>query len=173
MWPSSAEEYRRVARGMLRDLLDQMVVTDERGTLVFMPGAWADQRGEGRGVVLNPSYLAPAWFRAFHRATGDARWLALVDGAYEVLETTCDGRESTLAPDWIRWWSRDRWTVERRDDGSSGWDAVRVPWRVGSDWEWSGEPRARAYLDRCVAPVVRARMASGRGMPVEKDRSGS
>ena len=169
-WPTAAPEYRSTATAMLTDLLEHLAANDERGATVFLPGAWADQRSEGGGLVLNPSYLAPASFRAFHRATGDARWLALVDGAYGVLEATCEGRGSTLAPDWIRWWSRDRWEVERHDNGSSsGWDAVRVPWRVGTDWQWFHEPRARAYLDRCVKPVALRRMESGLGVPVEMD----
>ena len=169
-WPDAAARYRSAARAMLTDLSEHLIAFDERGRAVFLPGAWADQRAEGRGLVLNPSYLAPASFRAFHHFTDDARWLELADSAYEVLEATCEASATTMAPDWIRWWSSERWTIERRSEGSEGWDAVRVPWRVGTDWLWFQNSRARAYLDRCVQPLVEVRLAAGTGLPVEFGR---
>ena len=166
-WPDSAMAYRAAARAMLTDLGEHLTALDERGRPVFLPGAWADQRAEGRGLVLNPSYLSPASFRVFHQSTGDARWLDLAESAYEVLEAACQASATTMAPDWIRWWSSERWTIERRSEDSAGWDAVRVPWRVGTDWLWFQNPRARAYLDRCVQPIVERRLDAGTGIPVE------
>ena len=171
-WPRSADTYRSAVRAMLTDLIEHLVVSDEQGRSVFLPGQWADQRSAGRGLVLNPSYLAPASFRAFHQATGDHRWLALADGAYDVIEAICDTDPGRTAPDWIRWWSSDRWTVESRGADSTGWDAVRVPWRIGTDWLWYRHPRARAFLDRCMQPIVKRRLEAGQGMPVSLAESG-
>jgi endoglucanase len=172
-WPRSADANRSAARAMLTDLVEHLVVVDEQGRTLFLPGEWADERSAGRGFVLNPSYLAPASFRAFHQATGDGRWLALADGAYDVLEAICDGPAGTIAPDWIRWWSAERWTAESRGADSTGWDAVRVPWRIGTDWLWFQHPRARAYLDRCVQPVVKRRLEAGHGMTMSLGESGT
>lgn len=166
-WPDTAAVYRTATRAMLTDLGEHLIALDEHGRPVFLPGAWADQRAEGRGLVLNPSYLSPASFRAFHRVSGDSRWLELADSAYDVLEATCGASPGAMAPDWIRWWSSERWSVERRGEDSAGWDAVRVPWRVGTDWLWFQNPRARDYLDRCLQPLVRRRLESDRGIPVE------
>lgn len=171
-WPGEAAVHRDAAREMLADLIDHVVATDEAGVLQFLPGAWADERGAGRGLVLNPSYLAPASFRVFHQATGDARWLALIDSAYTVLEATCGPDGTGMPPDWLRWWSMQRWMVERPETGGRGWESIRVPWRIATDWLWFGEPRARAYLDRCVAPVVRRQLAAGEGMAVEPAADG-
>jgi endoglucanase len=165
-WPRSADAYRSAARFMLTDLIEHVVVADEQGRSVFLPGTWADQRSEGRGLVLNPSYLSPASFRAFHTFTGDGRWLALADGAYDVLEAICDKDAAAIAPDWLRWWSNERWTAESRGADSTGWDSVRIPWRIGTDWLWFQHPRARGYLDRCVQPIVTRRLEAGQGMPV-------
>ena len=165
-WPRSADIYRSAARAMLTDLIEHLVGPDEQGRSMFLPGEWADERREGRGLVLNPSYLAPASFRVFHRATGDGRWLALADGAYDVLEAVCDESALTFPPDWIRWWSDERWTAESRGADSTGWDAVRVPWRIGTDWLWFKHPRARAYLDRCIQPLVKRRLEAAQGMPL-------
>jgi endoglucanase len=166
-WPDAAPAYRAAASAMLTDLGQHLIALDEQERPVFLPGTWADQRAEGRGLVLNPSYLSPASFRAFHHATGNPRWLDLADGAYDVLEATCGEAGATMAPDWIRWWSSERWTIEQRSEGSAGWDAVRVPWRVATDWLWFQNPRARAYLDRCVQPIVRRRLEAGLGVSVE------
>jgi hypothetical protein len=48
-----------------------------------------------------------------------------------------------------------------------------VPWRVGTDWLWFRDPRARAYLDRCVQPLVKRRLEAGLGIPVELDGQAS
>ena len=163
--------YREAAGDLLRDLLAYAWTADETGTPVLLPGAWADQRNEGRGLVLNPSYLAPASYRLFHRATGDVRWLELAVGSYDVLETLCgSSRRTPAGPDWVRWWSQSRWTPEGGDNARSSWDAVRVPWRVATDWLWFDEPRARRYLSQCVAPLVRPRLSHG--MAVAYDTEG-
>lgn len=162
--------YRSTALGLIADLAAHAVVTDARGLPVLLPGAWADQRAQDRGVVINPSYLAPAAYRVFHRVTGDERWLALASSTYDVLDALC--ARGRPIPDWVRWESVDDWAVEGPDGGRSGWDAVRVAWRVATDGLWFGEPRARAFLDGCLAPFVRQRTRVGRGMAVEHSLTG-
>lgn len=166
-WPTPGGSYREPALAILDDLLDHAVAADDAGVPVFLPGAWADQRDADRGLVLNPSYMAPASFRVFHRATGDERWRHLAAGAYEVLDTICAPPGAALPPDWIRWWSHDRWAPDAEQGGLPGWDAIRVPWRVATDALWFGEPRARAYLGRCHEPMVRRQLSEGAGMAVE------
>jgi endoglucanase len=171
-WSTPGGAYRAQALAILDDLLDHAVVADDAGLPVFLPGAWADQRGADRGLVLNPSYLAPASFRVFHHATGDERWLRLAAGAYAVLDAICTPPAAALPPDWIRWWSHDRWAPDAEQGGLPGWDAIRVPWRVATDALWFGEPRARAYLARCPEPIARRHHAEGAGMAVEYGADG-
>lgn len=135
------DSYLDEATRVLGLLLDHSVATDRDGTQLFLPGSWADRRDEGRGLVLNPSYFAPAWFRVFHDVTGDARWLQLADSSYLVLRAIC-GPGSTRAlpvvPDWIQWESAADWSVWDERPAVSSWDAVRVPWRIGTDRMWFG-----------------------------------
>lgn len=157
--------YSNAARDVLDALLGHVYATDEDGTAVLLPGVWADDRAEGRGLVLNPSYLAPAWYRVFGTITGDPRWEQLVDGAYRVLGTVC-GERSPLPPDWVRWWSDTHWTPEGTA-ARAGWDAVRVPWRVASDRAWFGDPRADVLLDRLTDTILRPYLDEERGLPIE------
>lgn len=166
----AAPPYAEAARGALQSILSAALVTDDNGRHLLLPGAWADQRRDGRGVVLNPSYLAPAWYRAFHHATGDARWLDLVDDAYLVLDAVTTPR-SPHAPDWVRWWSSGRWVPEG-DDPRSGWDAVRIPWRIATDALWFAEPRASRWMEQTLGPVIRARLDAGAPLPVEWSLAG-
>ena len=75
-------------------------------------------------------------------------------------------------PDWVRWWSPDRWSAEGADGGRSSWDAVRVPWRVATDLMWFDEPRARTFLSRCLEPFVRQHTQAGDGLAVERSLTG-
>ena len=173
--PSTADlpGYGGSARAMLADLADHAVAADDRLVPFLLPGAWSNQRAEGRGLVLNPSYLAPASYRLFYRATADERWLRLASSAYDVLEAVCSSIPSGGAvPDWVRWWSADRWSAEGAGGGRSSWDAVRVPWRVATDWMWFGEPRARNFLSRCLEPFVRRHTQAGEGLAVERSLTG-
>jgi len=172
-WPTQAPglpQYGAAARAMLADLA-VFAVADEDGTVVMLPGAWADQRSVGQGLVLNPSYLSPAAYRVFARETSDPRWSALATGAYVVLGALCRGHEARPIPDWIRWRSHGRWQPEG-DTPISGWDAIRVPWRVATDVLWFGAPDARRFLAACIEPAIRAATATGHGLAVERDLEG-
>lgn len=153
----SASPYLAAARAILRDLIE-LTTLDAEGHRVLLAGEWADQRSDGRGVVLNPSYFAPASYRVFARLTGDARWLDLVHGTYVVLDAICDVREEPRGlPDWIRWRAPGAWTRENIDL-SHGWDAVRIPWRIATDARWFRAADAARVLDGCLTPLARDRL---------------
>jgi len=84
-WPATGGSYRDAALAILEDLLAHVVVADDAGSPVFLPGAWPISAVPIAGCP-DPSYQAPASFRVFHRATGDGRWLQLAESAYDVLE---------------------------------------------------------------------------------------
>jgi endoglucanase len=176
-WPAPSiaglAGYGGSARAMLKELADHAEAADENRVSFLLPGVWADQRAQGRGLVLNPSYLAPASYRLFYRATADERWLRLASSAYDVLEAVCSSTgRSGAVPDWVRWWSAERWSAEGTDGGRSSWDAVRVPWRVATDLMWFGEPRAGTFLSRCAEPLVRQHLNAGQGLAVERSLTG-
>jgi hypothetical protein len=124
---------------------------------MWLPGSWADERAQQRGLVLNPSYFAPAWFRVFNEVTGDARWLQLADSSYIALRAVCGGSTGSLqvVPDWIRWQSASEWTLRDNREPVSSWDAVRVPWRIGTDRLWFHTRAAQSFVDVCLEPLVK------------------
>jgi endoglucanase len=156
---------------MLAALLDRSTASDDDDVLMWLPGSWADERATGGGLVLNPSYLAPAWFRVFHEVTGDPRWLRLADSSYVVLQAVCgEGpRALPVVPDWIRWHSAAKWALRGSDEPTSSWDAVRVPWRIGTDRLWFGAPAARSFLDGCMRPYLARREHQGLAVEMSAD----
>jgi endoglucanase len=103
--------------------------------------------------VVNPSYFAPYAFRIFAEIDPTHDWKGLVDTSYEVLEksmaATLDKSKSAgLPPDWMTI-SRTDASVHIPQGGAKtnfGYDALRMPWRIGLDWIWYKEPRAQKLL---------------------------
>lgn len=88
---------------------------------------------------VNPSYLAPAFYRAFAKYTGENRWNQIIDKSYDILNGAA--HETTgLVPDW---------TNGRGNDYK--YDAARTPYRIGIDACWNKEPRAKAYAEKVSA----------------------
>jgi endoglucanase len=167
----ASDLYLEEARRMLALLIDRAAAPDRDGALMWLPGSWADERADHRGLVLNPSYFSPAWFRIFNQVTGDARWLQLANSSYVVLRAVCGGSNLSLpvVPDWIRWQSTSDWTLWRDGDPASAWDAVRVPWRVGTDRLWFHTPAAQSFLDACLEPLMKRQPS---GLAVELTTTG-
>jgi endoglucanase len=165
---SYADEALRVLDAVLRE----STARDHDGRLVLLPGSWAATRVSD-AVVLNPSYFAPAWYRVFFQVTKDRRWLELVDTTYAVLDSVCQSTDGPRAiPDWIEWQSIHQWRPWKDREPESGWEAVRVPWRIGSDWLWFHSRPAADILDRCLAPVAVKQLSNGRGPAVRLSLSG-
>jgi endo-1,4-beta-D-glucanase Y len=93
-------------------------------------------------VAVNPSYIAPAFYRVFATyvsdATQRARWTTILDKNYEILamvQNTTNG----LVPDW---------SAGPATNTSYGYDATRTPYRVALDACWSNDPRAKAFSEK-------------------------
>ncbi len=119
------------------------------GRTVILPGdIWGgcnDLNGETR---INPSYFAPGYYRVFAAKfpTQSETWNALLEGTYE-LYPVLQERMMGLFPDWSDYDGSDWY-------GSTyNYDACRTPWRIATDYAWSGDERALTALSR-VADVV-------------------
>jgi endo-1,4-beta-D-glucanase Y len=97
-------------------------------------------RGGDNYDDVNPSYLAPAFYRAFAAYTGDNRWMQVIEKSYEIL-SNADNDTTGLVPDWS--------TGPR--GGDYLYDAARTPYRIALDACWNGEPRAKAYAEKIGA----------------------
>lgn len=95
--------------------------------------------GDSYGEV-NPSYLAPAFYRTFAKFTGDSRWNTILDKSYDILNGAANATTG-LVPDWS---SGDR-------GRNYTYDAARTPYRIALDACWNNEPRAKAYVEKVGA----------------------
>jgi endoglucanase len=141
------DRYVQKGHRVLRDILEhETVVVNSRRYL--LPGTWRT----GDLPVLNPSYLSPAHFRVFLACTADSRWQDLIDTSYYLIATASRRFDRMpgigLIPDWVRVTSDGEFASATGFSAAFGWDAIRVPWRIGMDDLLFREPRARRYMEQ-------------------------
>lgn len=152
----SVPDYKEKALLVLQDILNHSTCRDQWGRLWLLPGDWAACRNP---LLLNPSYFSPAWYEVFYWLNGDRRWLQLTDSAYLALEIL--GRrlgEQTgvgLVPDWCLLQDKEAFIPAPDQSAAFGWDAIRVPWRVGLAGLWFQDKRARQVLAKTFLPFAR------------------
>jgi endo-1,4-beta-D-glucanase Y len=95
-------------------------------------------KGGDTYTAVDPSYLAPAYYRAFAAYSGDARWTTILEKSYATLNSVAD-QTTGLVPDW---------SSGRANGGNYTYDATRTPFRVALDACWNKEPRAIVYSQR-------------------------
>ena len=137
-------DYKTRAKAMMSTLWSQAVTANFN----VSPGAaW------GGDAFVDPGYLAPANYRIFAKADTAHDWMAVVDQAYKVIQAN-PGYARGLLPDWMvpngTWYSGSL-GYNPFDQGHDMYkDGIRVFWRLGLDWTWNGEPRAKAFLDTAM-----------------------
>ena len=108
-------------------------------------------------TAVRSSDLMPGHFRAFARGlpAAAAAWSASVEASYDLLAAAQAqlGPGTGLLPDFILVGDGAPAAAppgfqEGDRDGHFHYNACRVPWRLGTDYLLTGEPRARAALDR-------------------------
>ncbi|MBX2990027.1 MAG: T9SS type A sorting domain-containing protein [Bacteroidetes bacterium] len=127
--------YRQLAVTQINRIYQRQV---ERNTYVLKPGdTW------GGSNVTNPSYFAPAYYRAFREATGNAAWDSVITKCYQILNNAAHPTTG-LVPDWC----------QANGLPASGfayyyyYDATRTPWRIALDYLWFGDERAKAFCEK-------------------------
>lgn len=147
--PRDLELYGDKAKKILKDILQHLTYMTDSGRLYLSP--WILERGiKTESYPVNPSYYSPGHFRLFYNYTGDHRWLKLADTSYFILNTlksNFEGRKGIgLLPDWASVNNKDAFTrLEGKNDGF-GWEAVRIPFRVGLDYFWFNSSQAKEFL---------------------------
>ena len=143
-WGESA--YLEKAQLILTDIL-RMETAVVNGRTYLLPGPWGYDNGS---YVINPSYLSPAHFRIFSGLTGDSRWLDLIEASYHLILTVSqsfNGKMGVgLVPDWIAIGPDGNFTSPKDFSDRFGWDAIRIPWRIGLDDFWFDENGAKEYM---------------------------
>ncbi|MCL2182574.1 MAG: glycosyl hydrolase family 8 [Chitinispirillia bacterium] len=143
-------DYAARAKDILQTVRTSMVENN-----YLLPGHWGQSGGYGGADTKNPGYFAPAFYRVFAEFDPDNKdaWMALVDGSYELIKKS-PGYARGLIPDWCK--------MDGSSTGGAGYnayydgdalyrDAIRVYWRLGTDYLWYKEPRAKEFLDNAMA----------------------
>jgi endo-1,4-beta-D-glucanase Y len=151
VWGSNgAVDYRAEARATITAIL--RVEVSRSGNFMRL-GDWAGARGHSFRNTTRGSDFMMAQIKAFADATGEARWLAVRDRSYDIMDEVRGkyAPETGLMPDFIvRASTKPRPApahyLESVADGFYAWNACRYPWRVAMDYLIYGEPRALAAL---------------------------
>lgn len=159
LWPGGAPAglvpYGERARQEAADILRRLTFSTRSGRLYLAP--WF-LRSSSRLNPQNPSYYSPAQFRILHRFTGDRRWLGLVDTTYFLLDKLSRGFGGTsgvgLIPDWCDVDDDDAVHPRPKESEAFGWNAVRVPFRIGWDYFWFQSVDARKFFDSGMAKFI-------------------
>lgn len=132
------------------------------GRRVLVAGDWA--RGDGSRGIVNPvvnlAYIAPYAYRIFAVVDPQRPWMALVDSSYDLLaEVRADPRTGGYGGTIANWivLNKDR-SVQgpatqlgpSADEFST--EAALVSWRLGLDWLWFKEGRAKEALQALSLP---------------------
>ncbi len=107
-------------------------------------------------VIFNPSYFSPYEYRIFAVVDPAHNWQSVLDSSYDILDKSMNmpldkGASANIPPDWIQV-NRTTGAIEavknKNLTTNYSYDALRVPWRLALDWQWYGDPRDKALLDR-------------------------
>ncbi|MES1188984.1 MAG: glycosyl hydrolase family 8 [Myxococcales bacterium] len=138
-----AKPYLDIAKDLIGRIWS-FEVDHKRGEMLMAGDKWGDVD------VTNPSYFAPAYFRVFGQVTNKADdWNKVIDANYAILAKSLNATNGNatngLAPAWC---NSSGQPVEAFAGAPTYFqnDATRVPFRVGQDYCYFGEPRAKQYL---------------------------
>ena len=130
--------YREKAVLVINDILKLETVRGADNRLFLLPGLWGNEKSGC--LIQNPSYYSPAAFRLFYETTQDSRWLNLIDTGYWILSQSGIRLDNIhgcgLVPDWCIVDAHGNILTAEGKSNDYGWEAVRVPMRVGLDMLW-------------------------------------
>ena len=116
------------------------IFTHEVSGDILLPG---DSFGSNGLNQLDPSYFAPSYYRAFARVDSGHDWMAVLDRCYTILAAASGS--SGLVPNWVNQSGTGVTVSNSAVDPYFGYDACRIPFRVGIDYCLNGESRAQTY----------------------------
>jgi hypothetical protein len=100
--------------------------------------------------VFNPSYFAPNEYRLFGEVTGDAAgWGRVIDAGYTILAKSLNAQSGNASNGLVPAWCDANGAPKVPFDGGPTnyqYDSARTPYRIGLDYCWYGEDRAKTYL---------------------------
>lgn len=151
-WPGKG--YGQEAKNMI----SAMMKTEVLSSNLINPGDnWGDTK------IINPSYLAPSYYKAFAESTGDTRWLTVANTSLSWLEKASDPTTGLL-PDWLNsYFSQPSISWDKYPNGFY-YDAVRVPIRLLMEYKWNQNQTAKNILTKendFISQIGQPKLVSG------------
>lgn len=143
------KKYLDQALPILNDIWKIDVATAS-GKNYLTAGNWAksDQR-----IIINPSYFAPYAYRIFSFVDKEHDWNSLIGSSYDLLNktknATLDKKGVGIPPDWLSIDTKTGQLLPPNTDNLTtnySYEAVRIPWRIGLDYQWNKSQAAKDYL---------------------------
>jgi endo-1,4-beta-D-glucanase Y len=143
-------DYRSEAFKVIGAVKNKVLDASHRYVLL---GDWVDQ-GSGKYYdATRSSDMITDHFRSFGAVTDSATWSGLLDSSYAVTSWVRNtySFNKGLLPDFIESplslpKPAPAGFLEGSTDGTYDYNACRVPWRIGTDYLVSGDPRARSEV---------------------------
>lgn len=114
----------------------------------------------GCDTLINLSYFAPAWYRIFSLfdQSSDHDWTLVIDQNYNLLESTI-GYQNGMVPDWSTtegtYVAIDSLGYNAYGDGRYFFkDAIRILFRIGVDFLWFNNERARNFIENAKDFII-------------------
>lgn len=125
-----------------KNLINAMMTTEVVSGNYMNPGDnW------GSTPIMNPSYLAPAYYRAFASFTGNSKWNDIANANLSWEQGISDSATG-LVPDWLNAdHSQPSISWDTYPNGFY-YDAVRAPIRLLMDFKWNGSSQAQSILSK-------------------------
>ncbi len=152
-WPGQG--YNTDAAALVADIRSNLFLAGSACSTLLTAGSQFAACG-----CINPSYLPPGYYPAFGASdAGQAQfWTSAVAGTYTYFDAirTMNGN-TNLVPAWSSSNGSLGLACSAPPQVSGGGetnqfqaDAARTPWRVATDFQWTGSASANAFLQRIV-----------------------
>ena len=138
-WPNASAGYLSKAESLASKIV-QFETDMCDGRRILRLGDAFGGCSDAEHPSVRPSYFAPGYYKVFARyfSAQASTWLALRDTSYQLF-AIYQARMNNLVPDSSR--------PDGGDDQSQYWyEACRTPWRVAVDYAWTGDTRARTFM---------------------------
>lgn len=138
--------YAERAQVILNSMWELMI---DKGRFLAPGSGWGGEE------FVNPGYFTPAYYRVFDEFdAGKHNWKGLIDQCYLTISKS-PGYARGLLPDWMKptgEFAGDKLGYNSYASGQFMYkDAIRIYWRLATDYLWYDEPRAKTFCKNAIA----------------------
>jgi len=127
----------------------EVVHSGDRQYMLLPGDSW------GNPDITNISYFAPAYYRVFGAVTGNvSEWNAVIDTNYTVMNNSLNAANGNQDNGLVPAWSNYAGTPVEAYSGAPTHfqnDSTRTMFRIGQDYLYNGDPRAKAYVEKTTS----------------------